>query len=143
MCKEPVAEFQSVVRIGVGGVLYFDGRLLLGRRSHTVRFYPGQWDIVGGHSESGETVEQTLVREFREELGVQPTVFNCLGVFDEPRASEYGSARYYVYVIREWAGDPQNISDEHTEIRWFRIGELATLDLASRDYIDIFGQLEL
>lgn len=47
------------------------GGLLLQLRSHTKDVQPGKWDTsVGGHVDFGESVEQALVREIREELGL-------------------------------------------------------------------------
>ena len=45
------------------------GRVFVQRRSTTRRVLPGIWDIVGGHVESGETLQQALAREVKEETG--------------------------------------------------------------------------
>jgi 8-oxo-dGTP pyrophosphatase MutT (NUDIX family) len=45
------------------------GRVFIQRRSATRRVLPGIWDIVGGHIESGENLEQALAREIKEETG--------------------------------------------------------------------------
>ncbi len=45
------------------------GRVFVQRRSMTRRVLPGTWDIVGGHVESGETLQQALAREVKEETG--------------------------------------------------------------------------
>jgi 8-oxo-dGTP pyrophosphatase MutT (NUDIX family) len=45
------------------------GRVFVQRRSRTRRVLPGIWDIVGGHLEPGETLEDALAREIREETG--------------------------------------------------------------------------
>lgn len=50
-----------------------DGRLLLQKRSMSKNIQPGKWDTsVGGHISFGETVDQALVRECKEEIGFMP-----------------------------------------------------------------------
>ena len=49
--------------------------------------YPGYWQSVTGSQESGETLEQTAVRELREETGIDAAVYG--GVTDWGRANEY------------------------------------------------------
>src|SRR5215213_6269328 len=78
-------------RIYVGAVLIRDEDrrdasplVLLGRREAGRAFYPGVWDVLGGHLEPGETSEQALARELREEVGVTPTAWRYLGEFREP-----------------------------------------------------------
>jgi 8-oxo-dGTP pyrophosphatase MutT (NUDIX family) len=75
-------------RIYVGAVLIRDEDrrdasplVLLGRREAGRAFYPGVWDVLGGHLEPGETSEQALARELREEVGVTPTAWRYLGEF--------------------------------------------------------------
>ena len=47
------------------------GKLFLQRRALTKYIQPGKWDTaVGGHRDYGETVEQALAREAREEIGI-------------------------------------------------------------------------
>lgn len=54
----------------VGALIKDDrGRVFVQRRSATRRVLPGLWDIVGGHIEAGETLEQALAREIKEETG--------------------------------------------------------------------------
>ena len=45
-----------------------------------------------GHCEDGESVEDTLIREFQEELGVVPIRYEKLGKFEEPEPQKYGEA---------------------------------------------------
>ena len=58
----------------IAQVLLFDreGRLLIYLRDSKPEIpFPDHWDFFGGHMEAGETPEQALVRELREELGVR------------------------------------------------------------------------
>ena len=52
------------------GVLERDGRLLICRR-RADQPHPGKWEFPGGKVEAGETPEVALVRELREELGIE------------------------------------------------------------------------
>lgn len=60
---------ETIRKVGVVGVLVREDRLLVIRRSQSVRA-PGRYCFPGGGMEPGETEEQTLVRELQEELGV-------------------------------------------------------------------------
>jgi mutator protein MutT len=59
-------------KIGVVGVIARENKLLVIQRSQHVRS-PGKFCFPGGAMEPGETEEQTLLRELREELGVNVT----------------------------------------------------------------------
>jgi 8-oxo-dGTP diphosphatase len=130
------------MKITAGGVLYKNQSVLLAQRSIHRNYYPGVWDIVGGHSLADETPDQTLCREMREELGIVPTIYTELGVFPEPNPKQYGKAEHHVYVVTEWDGNPFNAAkDEHECIGWFTKIELPTLQLASPSYIKILEHL--
>lgn len=61
------------------------GAWLLQKRSVAKDIQPGKWDTsVGGHVDYGETVEQALLREAREELGIRSFVpiFLCTYIFE-------------------------------------------------------------
>ena len=68
------------MRICAGGLLVRGGEILLARRSEDRRFYPGVWDIIGGHSEGDETPADTLVRELEEEAGIKASRFEQIAV---------------------------------------------------------------
>jgi len=66
--------------VGVGGVVIENGRTLLIRRgSEPLR---GQWSIPGGTLELGETLEEGVARELREETGLEVRVIELIEVFD-------------------------------------------------------------
>ena len=49
-----------------------NGELLLYKRDNKPSIpFPGYWDLIGGHVELGETPEEALVREIKEELGIE------------------------------------------------------------------------
>lgn len=121
-----------------GGILISDGRVLLVKRSPDRKLYPDVWDMVGGHQNDGETIDQTLLREFDEEIGVTPTNFREMMVIAEPYPEINGERAYHVYAITAWRGpEPAIKNDEHTDIAWFTIDEALSLDLALSQYRDV------
>ena len=124
------------------GVFWDGGKVLLGKRSADRPFYPGVWDLVGGHCEPGESPEETLVREAREELGVTPETWRPLAVLLDPDPDKHGEYRYYLFLVSEWNGTPRNRQPhEHSEIRWFLPGDTVGLALAHPDYAALFAGL--
>ena len=97
------------------------GKVLLVRRSPFRAYYPGVWDLFGGHVEDGESSEDALRREAREELGVELDSFRLLGTVHDPAER----ADIHVFVVTAWRGEPINAApQEHTEIGWFPAVEL-------------------
>ena len=120
----------------VGAILLMDGMLLLGRRAPH-RSYPDCWELIGGHVEPGETIEQTLVREVEEETGVTPVQFAKLSLL---RAE---GIELHIYRVDAWSGgSPTLYGDEHVELRWFAVDAVCALpNLASTEYIRVFQEL--
>src|SRR5581483_4639386 len=54
------------------------GQAFVQKRSLTRKLWPGCWDLVGGHVEPGETLEEALRREIREETGWKLARINAI-----------------------------------------------------------------
>ena len=121
----------------VGAILLSSGTLLLGRRS-AHRSYPDCWDIIGGHIEPGESIEQALVREVEEEIGVMPVQFAKL------TSLHAEGIELHIYRVDEWVGgSPVLRGDEHVELRWFTVDAACALpNLASDEYIRVFRETQ-
>jgi 8-oxo-dGTP pyrophosphatase MutT (NUDIX family) len=75
------------VRTCAGALLVRGRHILLATRADDRPFYPGVWDIIGGHCEPNETPADTLTRELLEEIGITPRIFEEIGVPIRPTAS--------------------------------------------------------
>ncbi|TYT27079.1 NUDIX domain-containing protein [Luteimonas viscosa] len=108
----------------VGAMLVRDGRVLLGLRSADAAWLAGAWDIFGGHIEAGESPEDALRRELREELGVRAGALHPLGELtgDAPEAW-----RLRVFALHDWAGQPlAQPAGGHDAVRWCTLEEART-----------------
>ncbi|MEU9762793.1 (deoxy)nucleoside triphosphate pyrophosphohydrolase [Streptomyces sp. NPDC047987] len=114
-------------RVVVAGAVFDRGRLLAARRSAPPEL-AGRWELPGGKLEPGETGEQALVRELREELGV------------ETRPLERVPGEWPLkpgYVLRVWtarlvSGEPAPLQD-HDELRWLGPDEIDAVDWLDQD----------
>src|SRR3989338_11686814 len=112
--------------IGVGcGALIVNDRgetLLLKRKS---RNEIGKWCKPGGTVEYGETVEDAVRREIKEEFGVEIELLEPLGFTNLflPEEKEHWVA--FHYLARIVKGEPKNMEPEKIEeIRWFPLDKL-------------------
>ena len=120
------------------GALFLDrsGRVLLGLRAPWKRAWPCHWDLIGGRVEAGESVEEALIREVEEEVGVTPSRYAPLAAIPEPWPDLHGEALHHIYAVTAWSGgQPANICDEHSQLRWFSIEEMSELtNIVDPDY---------
>jgi 8-oxo-dGTP diphosphatase len=117
--------------------------LLLGKRAAGRRFYPGEWDLIGGHVEAGETPEEALTRELREEIGVTPLSWREAARVVVPVGGP-GEAplEFWLYAVTAWRGTPRNLLlEEHDEIAWFSVEEACRLELADESYPELFRRV--
>ncbi len=97
---------RPVVLVAACALIDGDGRILLARRPEGRRM-AGLWEFPGGKVEAGETPEQALVRELREELGIELSQA-CLAPFS---FASHGYADFHLlmplYLCRRWNNTPR------------------------------------
>lgn len=118
--------------VGVGVVVWRDGRVLLIRRGKSPM--RGRWSLPGGRQELGETVREAAVREVREETGLEIRLGALLDVVDTMRRDESGAVTLHYTLIdfdADWiAGEPQAASDAE-QAEWADAESLAPYNLWS------------
>lgn len=117
-----------MVRATATALLVRECRVLLGRRTSKVRF-AGLWDAFGGHVERGESPEEALRRELREELAIDVTLARFLHIYEDIDPTSGETFRHHLFLVTGWDGEPGIANEEHSEIRWYRPDEVAELNL--------------
>lgn len=93
------------------GILYKNGKALVECRHAHEKFYPNGVLFPGGVVEDGESIEQGLVREMKEELGVTIQKYSFLS----SHQYEDGHINHF-FVVTQWDGEPQAL--EAASVRW-------------------------
>ena len=107
-----------------------EGRVLLQQRAPG-RAMAGLWEFPGGKVEPGETPEAALIRELREELGIE-TEAACIA--PAAFASEPLDERHLLlllYICRKWRGIPAPL--DAVALRWARPAEMFALSMPPAD----------
>ena len=115
--------------IGAAALIGRDGSLLLDQRVDD-----GAWGLPAGRVEDDETVSAAVVREVREETGLEAVAVTLFGIFSDPtRIVEYLDGNVFglvtiVFAVVTADGDPV-ASEESLDVRFVPVGELASMDL--------------
>jgi len=111
--------------VAAGAIIHKGRQILLQKRGDN-----GTWAIHGGYIELGETVEETVRRELKEEIGITPINLKFYKVFsgeDMHYICPNGDEVYLVNVIflcDEYEGELKQDDDEVVELKWFDVNNL-------------------
>jgi 8-oxo-dGTP diphosphatase len=95
--------------VAVDGLVLHAGKLVAVRRKNDP--YRGMPALPGGFIELGERAEEAVVREVREETGLQTRVVRLVGVFSDPRRDPRGHVISIAYGLEETGGELRAGSD--------------------------------
>jgi 8-oxo-dGTP diphosphatase len=112
--------------------------ILLIKRSDYTPHFPGHWTCPGGRAEPGETPEENVIREVREEVGLAFTPVEILarGVYQD---------RDLYRFLGPWSGEVGLQEAEAEDWGWFSYDAALALPLAFdyRQVIELLGQRKL
>ncbi len=117
---------EQVVRVGCGALIVNDkDEVLLLKRADSSRDECGYWSQPGGAVDYGETVEESIIREVQEEVGVKIKLIKYLCYTDQ---NDVKDAEHWVaisYLAEITSGQVKNMEPhKHSEVKWFRVHKL-------------------
>ena len=113
----------------VAGIIRRDRAILIAQRKRGDRL-EYKWEFPGGKLEPGETPEQALVRELREEFAIETEVREFVG--GSTFSYDDLSIELLAYRVVECSGS--FVLNDHEAIRWVPVAELAAYDFAPADW---------
>ena len=110
------------------------GACLLLKRSELSTFFPGAWETPGGKSDEGESFTEALMREVREEAGLEISLDGLVGAseFELPEKKSEGKPGKKIvllYMKAHVVSGQVTLSDEHQDFAWLPFSKFRTKSL--------------
>lgn len=118
--------------LGVGGLILDANRVLLVERGNPP--LAGYWSLPGGGVETGERLEDALIREVFEETGLHVTAGEIATVFERIMPDPSGACEYHYVLIDFYctiAGGELRPGDDSRTVQWFDIKRLPELPMTA------------
>jgi 8-oxo-dGTP diphosphatase len=130
---------KDFIGVGAGAVILRDNKILLLLRTRSPE--AGSWSIPGGKVEFGEKIETALVREVKEEIGVDSEVVALLGITNHILPEEKVHWLSPPFLVRIH-GEPINVEpDKHKDMKWFDVDDLPkNLTMTASTALDVFRE---
>jgi 8-oxo-dGTP diphosphatase len=118
----------TTLEVVAGALFDASGRVLIAQRPPG-KMLAGRWEFPGGKLHDGETAYDGLVRELREELGVEVQAAERLVRYQH----EYPGRVVWLdmWVVSAWRGDPQGLDGQ--ALKWVEVARLQEEDILEAD----------
>ncbi|HVY12541.1 MAG TPA: 8-oxo-dGTP diphosphatase MutT [Alphaproteobacteria bacterium] len=126
----PAPKSGKLLLVVAAALVDSDGRILLAQRPDD-QALAGLWEFPGGKMQPGETPEEALVRELKEELGIETSPACLWPLTFASHAYEKFHLLMPLYACRNWKGQPQPL--EHKALRWVKPQELKDYPMPPAD----------
>ena len=118
---------EQKIKVLVGGLIKKDDKYLMLKRHQNDEVYPGKWEFPSGGIDFGEEVEDALIREVREEAGLDISNIKrrIIGVtkYIIEKEDFVRDSFQINYLIEPTKIEDIKLSDEHEEFDWVEAGD--------------------
>ena len=118
--------------VGIGAIIIHEGKIVLIKRGNEPS--KGKWTIPGGLVELGESPEQAVIRETKEEISLDVENPTLIDVVSNVDVDEKGKVKYH-YVIIDYLVNVKNgtaqASSDAADLRWVPFDEVEKYDLTT------------
>jgi 8-oxo-dGTP diphosphatase len=119
-----------LVLVAAAALIDIDGRVLLARRPEG-KVMAGLWEFPGGKLAKDETPEAALIRELKEELGIDITQSCLAPLIFASHAYEDFHLLMPLFACRVWKGTPEPLEDQ--TLKWVRPYDMGGYDMPPAD----------
>lgn len=119
--------------VSVHAIIFQKGKVLLVKRANQPN--KGFWSVPGGVIELGETIEQAVKREVREESNIDIEPSRIVNVLDSIVKDQKGNIQFHftvIYMLARYLGGRAKPSSDALKIRWTKRNELEELKMVPR-----------
>jgi len=118
--------------VGIGAIIVRNGKMLLEKRKNDPG--KGRWSVPGGVVELGENVTQTVIREVKEETGLDVAEPEHIDVVDQITRDENGRIKYHFVIIDylvNLKGGTLSAASDADALQWVSLDDVEKYDLTS------------
>ena len=118
----------NIIRV-TAAILEKDGKILIAKRETGDELFAGLWEFPGGKVEEGETPEECMARELKEELDIEVEVGEL--ITSNKHKYPHGIFELLAYRVKHISG--KIILNDHDEIKWVTINEMSNFEFPPAD----------
>lgn len=116
---------QKIQKVITGSLIFDNDKVLIVKRSKDDDVFPNLWELPGGGVEFGESFESALIRETKEEVGLDVKLVRVISVFDFVREKKDAKVHaIQINCIVEKVKGNVKLSHEHDDFAWVSKNDL-------------------
>lgn len=123
-----------IQKIVLGGVVIKDGKILILQRHKDEKIFPNMWELPSGKKEPLEISEESLLREIKEETGLNVKIIMPFAVFDYQieNKNEIRDSTQINYLVIPLDNSEVKLSQEHQKLAWVKKNEIHNYNITEK-----------